>query len=111
MQIIEFRQEILLELSNTDKEKWIAFYWIIKYLSENTDYEISSFKEEKNEDVRMRYQVIRISEALEANIERIIDFFDPTNYKKQYEQLHSFIHADLSKRGLLRRHVIKYETP
>jgi len=92
----------LKTVKNTDKEKWIAFHWIVKYLSNNNEYETNFFRDEINYDIRIMYQIITLSEILKVYIRSIIDFFDLENYEKQYEILHTYIIKNLKERGLLK---------
>ena len=108
MRLLLYHQELYLEFSKTtsnecidEDRSWVAFCWLIEYLSGNNNYRTDFFKNEINYDERIKKQIHSISDELKIYISRIMEFFDGKDYEKQFIELRSYIFNRLKNCGLL----------
>lgn len=107
MRLLQYHQELYLEFSKTtlkaglSDDGWIAFHWLISYISGNDKHETNFFENETNYNDRIKKQILSLSEELQVFINGIITFFNSNDYEKQYVRLKNYISQCLKDRGLL----------
>jgi hypothetical protein len=104
--LIQYRQELSLDLLKTNnneyksEEEWVAFPWLIEYLSGN-EYKTNFFEDESDYETKIKKQINSLSGELRTYINIIIEFYKSTDYKEQYAKLRDYIFKRLNDMGLL----------
>jgi hypothetical protein len=106
------RNDLHMELSNMEEDKWVSFHWFLKYFSNDDEYDINLHFDEKSQDIKIRHQMISISEELKKFIVKLIHFYVSKDYKENYKKLKNYIYIWCERRGLLatrkRKHKMRH---